>query len=103
MTEYLQQSRNYKDLCKTLINSYDKQCQGKWFLHPSTDNYYYLYLIYHAIQADDVNALQKILKDFKWMQIKLRKDKTIYNLCADMENAIHYLKSKGIKVYLAHW
>ena len=38
------------------------------------------------------------MKDFKWMNIKLKLDSTTYNLCTDMEKAIDYFRSKDIEV-----
>lgn len=104
--EYLQQPVGYQQsiqqysiiLNKNLIDGYSEQCQGKWFHYPS-DDYYYQYLIYHAIKAEDYNTIQQIMIDFKWMNVKLRSDNTIYNLCTDMENAIDFLRINGIEVY----
>lgn len=85
-------------LNQNLINGYSKQCQGKWFRYPY-DNYYYQYLIHHAIQAENHHTIQQILNDFKWMNIKLKLDNTILPLCVDIEKAIKYLKINKIEVY----
>lgn len=74
------------------------QYQDKSFSHPD-DDYYFQYLIYHAVQAEDHYAIQNILKDFLWMNTKLRSDSTIYNLCMDLEMVISYLKSEEKEVF----
>lgn len=84
-------------LNKNLIDGYSKQCQGEWFRYLQ-DDYFYQYLIYHTIEAEDYNTIQKIMKDFNWMNNKLQSDKTIYNLCVDMKKAIDYLQTKEIEV-----
>ena len=40
------------------------------------------------------------MEDFKWMNVKLQQDNTIYHLCTDIRKAIDYLRNKDIKVYL---
>lgn len=85
-------------LNKALIDGYYNQCQGKWFLYPYHDYYYYQYLIYHSIEADDYSIIQLIMSDFKWMDVKISIDNTIYNLCADIKKAYEYLEAKGIEV-----
>ena len=42
--------------------------------------------------------MQLIMRDFKWMSVKLILDNTIYNLCMDIEKAINFLREKDIKV-----
>ena len=100
--ERQQTSRQYFIMLnKKLIDGYSIECQGDWFYHPH-DDYYYQYLIYHAIQAEDENTLQQIMIDFKWMNAKLQSDNTIYNLCLDIEKVIDYLKSKDIEVHITN-
>ena len=74
------------------------QCNGKWSTYPQHDYYYYQYLLNHAIKAKNDDAIQKIMRDFKWINVKLQLDNTIYNLCVDMENVIAYLKGKETEV-----
>ena len=85
-------------LNKTLIEGYYEKSNGKWSTYPD-DGYYYQYLIYHALQAKDGKTLKEIIRDFKWISVKIHLDSTIYNLCVDMEKAIDYLKSIGCEVY----
>lgn len=56
--------------------------------------------MHHAIQAEDYSTIQQLMRDFKWMNLKLRSDNTMYNLCKDIEKAIDYLRIKEIKVIL---
>ena len=84
-------------LNQNLINGYRKQCHGQWFAYPS-DDYYYQYLIDHAIQAEDHETIQEIMRDFQWINTKLQLDKMMCNLRVDLEKAIDYLKNKEIEV-----
>ena len=89
---------NCQQLNQNLIDGYRKRCNGKWSTYPNEDYYYYQYLIQHAIQAKDDETIQAILRDFKWMNIKLKLDRTIYHLCTDIERAIDYFQIKNNKV-----
>ena len=86
-------------LNKKLIHSYCKQCDTKWSNYPPKDYYYYQYLLHHAIQAEDDENILTIMKDFKWMNAKLKLDNTIYHLCTDITKAIDCLRNKNIKVF----
>ena len=81
---------------KNLIDGYAKYCNGKWFQYPGDDDYYFRYLIHHAIQAENDQIIQAIITDFKWMNVKLQLDNTIYHLCTDIEKAIDYLTTKEV-------
>lgn len=100
--EYLWQTIDRRQsnarLHKDLIDGYSKQCNGRWSSHPH-DDYYYQYLMHHAVQAEDDKIIQEIMRDFKWMNFKLQSDETIYNICTDLEEAMDYLRSKEIEVY----
>ena len=96
--EYLQQSTDCQQIHNNLIDGYRKHCNGKWSTYTDKDYYYYQYLIQHAIQAKDDETIQAIMKDFKWMNVKLQLDRTIYHLCTDIERAIDYFQSKDIEV-----
>ena len=98
--EYLQQSKDCQQLNKNLIDGYRKYCDGKWWTYPQRDHYYFQYLIHHAIKAKDDTTIQEIMTDFKWMNVKLRIDNTIYHLRTDMEKTINYFRSKNNEVYL---
>lgn len=96
-TDGSQLTQYFVSLNKALISGYSLQCQGKWSKYPQ-DHYYYRYLIHHAVNAQDSNTLQNIMKDIYWMTLKVQSDCTIYNLFMDMEMAIDYLRSLGIEV-----
>ena len=83
-----------------MIDGYRKRCNGKWSTYPRHDYYHYHNVIEHAIQAEDDETIQEIMEDFKWMNVKLQQDNTIYHLCTDIRKAIDYLRNKDIKVYL---
>lgn len=80
-----------------LIDGYSKTCNRKWSSHPY-DDYYYQYFMDHAMQAEDHNTIQEIMRDFEWMNSKLQLDKTIYNLRVDLEKAVNHVKKKKIQV-----
>lgn len=51
------------------------------------------------MQTQDYDTLHSIMSDFKWMSVKIQSDKTIYNLCVDIEKAIDHLKAKDFEVH----
>ncbi|EDV21016.1 uncharacterized protein TRIADDRAFT_60338 [Trichoplax adhaerens] len=83
-----------KKLHQTLIDSYVKLYDGKWSTYPD-DGYFYQYIIYHAIQADDDSILATLMTDFNWMMNKLKKFKSLSNLRLDLIDYINYLKLKN--------
>ena len=96
--QYLQQSTDCQQIHNNLIDGYRKHCNGKWSTYTDKDYYYYQYLIQHAIQAKDDETIQAIMKDFKWMNVKLQLDRTIYHLYTDIEKAIDYFQTEDIEV-----
>ena len=103
MMKYLKQLTDCQELNQNLIHGYRKYCNGEWSTYPGEDYYYYQYLIHHVIQAKDDETIEKIMRDFNWMSLKIQLDKTIYNLCTDMEMAIDYFKEKDKKVMYFVW
>ena len=55
--------------------------------------------MHHAIQAKDDETIKEMMRDFKWMNVKLQLDNTIYNLCKDIEMVIDHFKTKEIEVF----
>ena len=94
--QYLQQSTNCQQRNKHLIDGYRKHCNGKWSTYYRKDYYYYQYLVHHAIEAKNDDIIQVIMRDFKWMNVKLQVDNTIYHLRTDIKMAIDYFRTKPV-------
>lgn len=85
-------------LNQNLIKGYSETCNGKWSSYPF-DDYYYQYLMDHALHAENHETIQELMRDFQWMNTKFQIDKTLYNLRVDLQKAIDYLKNREIKVH----
>ncbi|RDD46820.1 Apoptotic protease-activating factor 1 [Trichoplax sp. H2] len=103
--DYLQQlpcehqspSDHWKWMHQTLVNGYLKECEREgrdWSSFPN-DYYYYQYLIYHVIQAENDIALESIMTDFNWMSAKIEAHNGLYDLRLDLINCIQYLQKIG--------
>ncbi|EDV21128.1 uncharacterized protein TRIADDRAFT_60393 [Trichoplax adhaerens] len=102
MVDFLQQplqsdqsiSDYNKILNQALIHGYAHRCERKWFTHPD-DGYFYQYLIFHVVQAEDVVSLEEIVRDFDWITNKLRSCKLAKELYSDLQKCLDYFYFNG--------
>ena len=81
---YFIQNQDSKKIQQThgnLIDAYRKINKDKWHSGPD-DLYYFNNLAYHLQKAEQLNALEKLLLDFDWIEKKLSQT-NIYSVLSD--------------------